>query len=176
MARTIPQKFWGIVIAVTHDRYFLDNVAGDWNWTEVRTSWEGNYSSWLEQKAKRLEQEEKQKAKEGKPLNGSSPPWIRMSPRKARQSKGKARLNAYDKLANEEVKEKESNLYCTYHRDRVLVIRKTVETTSAKVLETAYSLIISIAIFHEMPLWVFTRFEWYGKNYAFQNDHGAGKT
>lgn len=104
------KSFPGTVIAVTHDRYFLDNVAG-WILELDRGEgipWEGNYSSWLEQKAKRLEQEEKSESKRRKTLERELD-WIRMSP-KARQSKGKARLNAYDKLANEEVKEKESKL------------------------------------------------------------------
>ena len=104
------KSFPGTVIAVTHDRYFLDNVAG-WILELDRGEgipWEGNYSSWLEQKAKRLEQEEKTESKRRKTLERELD-WIRMSP-KARQSKGKARLNAYDKLANEEVKEKESKL------------------------------------------------------------------
>lgn len=103
-------NFPGTVIAVTHDRYFLDNVAG-WILELDRGEgipWEGNYSSWLEQKAKRLEQEEKSASKRRKTLERELE-WIRMSP-KARQSKGKARLNAYEKLQNEEQKEKESKL------------------------------------------------------------------
>ena len=104
------QQFPGTVIAVTHDRYFLDNVAG-WILELDRGEgipWEGNYSSWLEQKAKRLEQEEKAESKRRKTLERELE-WARMSP-KARQAKGKARLNAYDKLASEEVKEKEAKL------------------------------------------------------------------
>jgi ATP-binding cassette ChvD family protein len=104
------QSFPGTVIAVTHDRYFLDNVAG-WILELDRGEgipWEGNYSSWLEQKAKRLEQEQKQEDKRRKTLERELE-WIRMSP-KARQAKGKARLNAYDKLAGEEMKEKEAKL------------------------------------------------------------------
>jgi sulfate-transporting ATPase len=104
------QQFAGTVIAVTHDRYFLDNVAG-WILELDRGEgipWEGNYSSWLEQKAKRLEQEERTESKRRKTLERELE-WARMSP-KARQAKGKARLNAYDKLANEEVKEKEAKL------------------------------------------------------------------
>jgi ATP-binding cassette ChvD family protein len=104
------QNFPGTVIAVTHDRYFLDNVAG-WILELDRGEgipWKGNYSSWLEQKAKRLEQEEKVESKRRKTLERELE-WVRMAP-KARQSKGKARLNAYDKLANEEVKEKERKL------------------------------------------------------------------
>lgn len=104
------KSYPGTVIAVTHDRYFLDNVAG-WILELDRGEgipWEGNYSSWLEQKAKRLEQEEKTESKRRKTLERELD-WIRMSP-KARQSKGKARLNAYDQLANEEVKSKETKL------------------------------------------------------------------
>src|SRR5690606_3444373 len=104
------QNFPGTVIAVTHDRYFLDNAAG-WILELDRGEgipWEGNYSSWLEQKAKRLEQEEKAESKRRKTLERELE-WVRMSP-KARQSKGKARLTAYDKLQNEETKEKEAKL------------------------------------------------------------------
>ncbi|MEP7323573.1 MAG: energy-dependent translational throttle protein EttA [Saprospiraceae bacterium] len=104
------QNFPGTVIAVTHDRYFLDNAAG-WILELDRGEgipYKGNYSSWLEQKTKRLEQEEKQETKRKKALERELE-WVRMSP-KARQSKGKARLNAYDKLINEEVKEKEATL------------------------------------------------------------------
>ena len=104
------QNFPGTVIAVTHDRYFLDNVAG-WILELDRGEgipWQGNYSSWLEQKAKRLEQEEKTESKRRRTLEKELD-WIRMAP-KARQAKGKARLNAYDKLQNEEVKEKEAKL------------------------------------------------------------------
>ena len=104
------QSFPGTVIAVTHDRYFLDNVAG-WILELDRGEgipWEGNYSSWLEQKAKRLEQEEKQESKRKKALERELE-WSRMAP-KARQAKGKARLNAYEKLAGEETKEKERKL------------------------------------------------------------------
>ncbi len=104
------KSFPGTVIAVTHDRYFLDNVAG-WILELDRGEgipWQGNYSSWLEQKAKRLAQEEKSEDKRRKTLERELE-WVRMS-YKARQSKGKARLNAYDKLASEESKEKESKL------------------------------------------------------------------
>jgi len=104
------KSFPGTVIAVTHDRYFLDNVAG-WILELDRGEgipWEGNYSSWLEQKAKRLEQEEKHESKRKKALERELE-WSRMAP-KARQAKGKARLNAYEKLAGEEVKEKERKL------------------------------------------------------------------
>lgn len=104
------QSFPGTVIAVTHDRYFLDNVAG-WILELDRGEgipWEGNYSSWLDQKAKRLAQEEKTASKRRKTLERELE-WIRMAP-KARQTKGKARLNAYDKLASEETKAKEAKL------------------------------------------------------------------
>lgn len=104
------KNFPGTVIAVTHDRYFLDNVAG-WILELDRGEgipWEGNYSSWLEQKARRLEQEEKAESKRRKTLERELE-WVRMAP-KARQAKGKARLSAYDKLQNEEAKEKEAKL------------------------------------------------------------------
>ncbi|WP_162342077.1 MULTISPECIES: energy-dependent translational throttle protein EttA [Cyclobacterium] len=100
----------GTVIAVTHDRYFLDNVAG-WILELDRGEgipWKGNYSSWLEQKQDRLKKEEKTESKRQKTLERELE-WIRMSP-KAKQSKGKARLNAYDKLVGEDAKEKESKL------------------------------------------------------------------
>ncbi|OAV45622.1 energy-dependent translational throttle protein EttA [Lewinella sp. 4G2] len=104
------QSFPGTVIAVTHDRYFLDNVAG-WILELDRGEgipWEGNYSSWLEQKEARLAQEEKTESNRRKTLKRELE-WIKMAP-KARQSKGKARLNAYDKLAGEEGREREKNL------------------------------------------------------------------
>ncbi|THH34964.1 energy-dependent translational throttle protein EttA [Neolewinella litorea] len=104
------QNFPGTVIAVTHDRYFLDNVAG-WILELDRGEgipWEGNYSSWLEQKSQRLAQEEKQESKRQKTLKRELE-WIRMAP-KAKQSKGKARLSAYDKLVGEEGREREKNL------------------------------------------------------------------
>jgi energy-dependent translational throttle protein EttA len=104
------QNYKGTVIAVTHDRYFLDNVAG-WILELDRGEgipWKGNYSSWLDQKQNRLKQEEKTESKRQKTLERELE-WIRMSP-KARQSKGKARLSAYDKLVGEEAKEKESKL------------------------------------------------------------------
>jgi energy-dependent translational throttle protein EttA len=104
------QNYKGTVIAVTHDRYFLDNVAG-WILELDRGEgipWKGNYSSWLEQKQDRMAKEEKTESKRQKTLQRELE-WIRMSP-KARQAKGKARLNAYDKMAGEEVKEKEAKL------------------------------------------------------------------
>ena len=104
------QQYKGTVIAVTHDRYFLDNVAG-WILELDRGEgipWQGNYSSWLEQKTNRLAMEEKAESKRKKTLEHELE-WVRMAP-KARQAKGKARLNAYDKLLNEDVKEKEEKL------------------------------------------------------------------
>jgi len=104
------KNFPGTVIAVTHDRYFLDNVAG-WILELDRGEgipWEGNYSSWLEQKARRLEQEEKAESKRRKTLERELE-WVRMAP-KARQAKGKARLSAYEKLADEDGREKEAKL------------------------------------------------------------------
>jgi len=104
------QQYKGTVIAVTHDRYFLDNVAG-WILELDRGEgipWKGNYSSWLDQKQQRLKQEEKTESKRQKTLERELE-WIRMAP-KARQAKGKARLSAYDKLVSEESKEKEAKL------------------------------------------------------------------
>ncbi len=104
------QQYKGTVIAVTHDRYFLDNVAG-WILELDRGEgipWQGNYSSWLEQKSQRLAMEEKQESRRMKTLERELE-WIRMSP-KARQAKGKARLNAYDRLINEDIKEREEKL------------------------------------------------------------------
>ena len=105
------QQFPGTVIAVTHDRYFLDNVAG-WILELDRGEgipWEGNYSSWLEQKSKRLQAEEKAESKRRKTLDRELE-WIKMNP-KAKQAKGKARLNAYEKLKNEDQKEREKRLH-----------------------------------------------------------------
>jgi len=104
------QQYKGTVIAVTHDRYFLDNVAG-WILELDRGEgipWQGNYSSWLEQKSNRLKMEQKQESKRQKTLERELE-WVRMSP-KARHAKSKARLSAYDKLLNEDVKEKEEKL------------------------------------------------------------------
>lgn len=104
------QKYQGTVIAVTHDRYFLDNVAG-WILELDRGEgipWKGNYTSWLEQKSKRLEQEEKQESKRKRMLDQELE-WVRMNP-KGRQAKSKARLNNYDKLLSEDAKEKEKRL------------------------------------------------------------------
>lgn len=104
------QQYKGTVIAVTHDRYFLDNVAG-WILELDRGEgipWKGNYTEWLEQKTKRMEMEEKTESRRRKTLENELE-WVRMAP-KARQSKGKARLNAYEKMLNEDVKQKEERL------------------------------------------------------------------
>ena len=103
-------QYKGTVIAVTHDRYFLDDVAG-WILELDRGEgipWQGNYSSWLEQKSRRMQQEEKVASKRRKTLERELE-WVRMAP-KARHAKGKARLNSYDKLLNEDQKEKEQKL------------------------------------------------------------------
>ena len=103
-------QYKGTVICITHDRYFLDNVAG-WILELDRgmgIPWKGNYSSWLEQKAKRLEQEEKGSQKRKKTLERELE-WVRMAP-KARHAKSKARLNAYDKMLNEDARQKEERL------------------------------------------------------------------
>jgi sulfate-transporting ATPase len=104
------QQYKGTVIAVTHDRYFLDNVAG-WILELDRGEgipWKGNYTEWLEQKTKRMEMEEKTESRRRKTLENELE-WVRMAP-KARQSKGKARLNSYEKMLNEDVKQKEERL------------------------------------------------------------------
>ena len=104
------QQYKGTVIAVTHDRYFLDNVAG-WILELDRGEgipWKGNYSSWLEQKSNRLAQEEKQESKRRKTLERELE-WVRMAP-KARHAKSKSRLNAYENLLNQDTKEKEERL------------------------------------------------------------------
>ena len=104
------QQYTGTVICITHDRYFLDHVAG---WIleldrEEGIPWKGNYSSWLDQKTKRMAQEEKQASKRRKTLERELE-WINMAP-KARQAKGKARLNSYEALLNEDQKEREAKL------------------------------------------------------------------
>ncbi|MDE5850056.1 MAG: energy-dependent translational throttle protein EttA [Muribaculaceae bacterium] len=104
------QQYPGTVIAVTHDRYFLDHVAG-WILELDRGEgipWKGNYSSWLDQKTKRMAQEEKQASKRRKTLERELE-WVRMAP-KARQAKGKARLASYDRLLNEDQKQREEKL------------------------------------------------------------------
>ena len=104
------QQYPGTVIAITHDRYFLDHVAG-WILELDRGEgipWKGNYSSWLDQKTKRMALEEKQASKRRKTLERELE-WVRMAP-KARQAKGKARLSSYDRLLNEDQKQKEERL------------------------------------------------------------------
>ena len=104
------QQYQGTVIAITHDRYFLDHVAG-WILELDRGEgipWKGNYSSWLDQKTKRMAQEEKQTSKRRKTLERELE-WVRMAP-KARQAKGKARLSSYDRLLNEDQREREERL------------------------------------------------------------------
>ena len=104
------RQYPGTVIAITHDRYFLDHVAG-WILELDRGEgipWKGNYSSWLDQKTKRMAQEEKQASKRRKTLERELE-WVRMAP-KARQAKGKARLNSYDRLLNEDQKQREERL------------------------------------------------------------------
>ena len=104
------RQYPGTIIAITHDRYFLDHVAG-WILELDRGEgipWKGNYSSWLDQKTKRMAQEEKQASKRRKTLERELE-WVRMAP-KARQAKGKARLNSYDKLLNEDQKQREEKL------------------------------------------------------------------
>ena len=104
------QQYAGTVIAITHDRYFLDHVAG-WILELDRGEgipWKGNYSSWLDQKTKRMAQEEKQASKRRKTLERELE-WVRMAP-KARHAKGKARLSSYDQLLNEDQKEREEKL------------------------------------------------------------------
>jgi len=104
------QQYAGTVIAITHDRYFLDNVSG-WILELDRGEgipWKGNYTSWLEQKTARMAGEEKQASKRRKTLERELE-WVRMAP-KARHAKGKARLEAYDRLINEDEREKEEKL------------------------------------------------------------------
>ncbi|HPC00019.1 MAG TPA: ATP-binding cassette domain-containing protein, partial [Polyangiaceae bacterium] len=104
------QQYKGTVICITHDRYFLDHVAG-WILELDRGEgipWKGNYTSWLEQKTRRMEQEEKQASKRRKTLERELD-WIHMAP-KARQAKGKARLNSYEQLLNQDQKEREEKL------------------------------------------------------------------
>ena len=104
------QQYKGTVIAITHDRYFLDHVAGSILELDRGEGipWKGNYSSWLDQKTKRMAQEEKQASKRRKTLERELE-WVRMAP-KARQAKGKARLSSYDRLLNEDQKEREEKL------------------------------------------------------------------
>ena len=129
------QQYPGTVIAVTHDRYFLDNVAG-WILELDRGEgipWKGNYSSWLEQKTKRLEQEEKQESKRRKTLERELE-WVKMSP-KARHAKSKARLSAYDKMLNEDTKQKEEKLEI-YIPDGPRLGNVVIEAKNVRVGET----------------------------------------
>ncbi len=133
------KNYKGTVIAVTHDRYFLDNVAG-WILELDRGEgipWKGNYSSWLEQKAKRLEQEEKQESKRRKTLQRELE-WVRMAP-KARHAKSKARINSYEKMLNEDVKQKEESLEIFIPNgprlgDKVLEVHKVKKAFEEKLL------------------------------------------
>ena len=141
------QQYEGTVIAVTHDRYFLDHVAG-WILELDRGEgipWKGNYSSWLEQKTKRMEMEEKTASKRRKTLERELE-WVRMAP-KARQAKGKARLNSYDKLLNEDVKTKEEklekNLKSLSLTDLVLVTRLLKPSTWLRHTATNFCLMTS---------------------------------
>ena len=133
------KQYKGTVIAVTHDRYFLDNVAG-WILELDRGEgipWKGNYSSWLEQKTKRLELEEKQESRRRKTLQHELE-WVRMAP-KARQAKQKARLGAYEKLAAADAREKEANLEIYIPNgprlgDKVIEFRDVTKAYGDKVL------------------------------------------
>ena len=113
------QQYAGTVICITHDRYFLDHVAG-WILELDRGEgipWKGNYTSWLEQKTVRMAMEEKQASKRRKTLERELE-WVRMAP-KARQAKGKARLNAYDQLMNEDQRHAKKNWKYSFPMDRV---------------------------------------------------------
>jgi len=141
------KSFPGTVIAVTHDRYFLDNVAG-WILELDRGEgipWEGNYSSWLDQKSNRLANEEKAESKRQKALKRELD-WVR-SAQKAKQSKGKARLNAYDTMNNAEVKEKEARLELVIPKgprlgDKVIEIEGVTKSYDNRVLIDNLSLSI----------------------------------
>jgi ATP-binding cassette ChvD family protein len=136
---TFLKQYHGTVICITHDRYFLDNVAG-WILELDRGEgipWQGNYSSWLEQKAKRLEQEEKGNVKRRKILERELE-WVRMSP-KARHAKSKARLGAYENLLNQDVKQKEDKLEIFIPNgprlgDKVIIASKLAKSFSDKLL------------------------------------------
>ncbi len=138
------QQYKGTVISVTHDRYFLDNVAG-WILELDRGEgipWKGNYSSWLDQKTKRLADEEKQASKHRKTLERELE-WVRMSP-KARHAKSKARLSAYDKMLNEETKQKEERLEIFIPNgprlgDKVVVAEKVSKAFDDKLLFEDFS-------------------------------------
>jgi ATP-binding cassette ChvD family protein len=138
------QQYKGTVIAVTHDRYFLDNVAG-WILELDRGEgipWKGNYTSWLEQKTARLAMEEKQESKRRKTLERELE-WVRMSP-KARHAKSKARLAAYDKMINEDSKQKEEKLEIFIPNgprlgDKVLVANEITKSFDDKLLFEKFS-------------------------------------
>lgn len=138
------QQYKGTVIAVTHDRYFLDNVAG-WILELDRGEgipWKGNYTSWLEQKTARLAMEEKQESKRRKTLERELE-WVRMSP-KARHAKSKARLAAYDKMINEDNKQKEEKLEIFIPNgprlgDKVLVANEITKSFDDKLLFEKFS-------------------------------------
>lgn len=138
------KQYKGTVIAVTHDRYFLDNVAG-WILELDRGEgipWKGNYSSWLEQKTTRMAMEEKQESKRRKTLERELE-WVRMSP-KARQAKSKARLSAYDKMLNEDSKQKEDKLEIFIPNgprlgDKVLVANEITKSFDDKLLFENFS-------------------------------------
>lgn len=114
--------------------------------------WKGNYSSWLEQKTKRMEMEEKTASKRRKTLERELE-WVRMAP-KARQAKGKARLNSYDKLMNEDIKEKEEKLEIFIPMVRVLEIRLSKRNTWQKLMATNFCSMISTSCFRLTALWV----------------------
>jgi ATP-binding cassette ChvD family protein len=133
------RQYKGTVICITHDRYFLDNVAG-WILELDRGEgipWKGNYSSWLEQKAKRLEMEEKGSVRRRKTLERELE-WVRMSP-KARHAKSKARLSAYENLLNQDVKQKEEKLEIFIPNgprlgDKVILARSVTKAFGEKIL------------------------------------------
>ena len=161
------QQYPGTVIAITHDRYFLDHVAG-WILELDRGEgipWQGNYTSWLEQKTKRMEMEEKQASKRRKTLERELE-WVRMAP-KARQSKGKARLNSYDKLLNEDQKEREEKLEIFIPNGPRLG-KKVIEAHG--VAKAFGDKLLIASQWHRGC----DRTEWSRKNYAVQTDYGTG--
>lgn len=144
------QQYKGTVIAVTHDRYFLDHVAG-WILELDRGEgipWEGNYSSWLEQKTRRLAMEEKQESKRKKTLQRELE-WVKMTP-KARQAKGKARLSSYERMMNEDVREKEEKLEIFIPNgprlgDRVLDAKGITKAYGEKILFENFTFSLPVA-------------------------------
>jgi len=148
------QQYKGTVIAVTHDRYFLDHVAG-WILELDRGEgipWQGNYSSWLDQKTKRMAMEEKAESKRRKTLERELE-WVRMAP-KARHAKGKARLAAYDKMMNEDVKEKEANVEIFIPNGPRLATRCLKWRVCLKLSTTSCFTKILLSIFLLPALWV----------------------